>query len=90
MWLGRVITLVLVLRHSNENHSKKKKMLLVIFIPKANEVSDVLLIFNKQNAFIWKENEGSSLTMTTTTTIFFLQAVKIKANTVYDNNITMI
>lgn len=65
-------------------------MLLVIFIPKANEVSDVLLIFNKQNAFIWKENEGSSLTMTTTTTIFFLQAVKIKANTVYDNNITMI
>ena len=65
-------------------------MLLVIFIPKANEVSDVLLIFNKQNAFIWKENEGTSLTMTTTTTIFFLQAVKIKANTVYDNNITMI
>ena len=66
-------------------------MLLVIFIPKANEVSDVLLIFNKQIAFIWKENEESSLTMTTTTTIFFfLQAVKIRANTAYDNNITMI
>ena len=65
-------------------------MLLVIFIPKANEVSDVLLIFNKQIAFIWKENKESSLTTTTTTTIFFLQAVKIKANTAYDNNITMI
>ena len=65
-------------------------MLLVIFIPKANEVSDVLLIFNKQIAFIWKENKGSSLTTTTTTTIFLLQALKTKANTAYDNNITMI
>ena len=62
-------------------------LLIAIFIPKANEVSDVLLIFNKQTAFIWKENQGSSLT---TTTIFFLQAVKIKPNTAYDNNITMI